>query len=82
MRTLVAGIAAAAVAGLAVAADAAPSGKKKQRDTAAYKAKQDAARRRASRTGTDAFPENYRVGTSEWWKAMEREGRAGFGDTP
>ena len=83
MRIVIAALAAAAIAGLAVSADAAPSSKKKSRAAANKEASQppDRMRERTSEFGYDASPEHYRTGTSEWWRAMERQGRGGFGDT-
>ena len=83
MRIVIAALAAAAIAGLAVAADAAPAGKKKSRAAVNKEANQppDRMRDRASEFGYDASPEHYRTGTNEWWRAMERQGRGGFGDT-
>lgn len=84
MRIVVAALAAAAVAGLAFPADAAPSGKKKSRSMANKESSQPQGRRtrdRAPQFGYDATPEHYRTGSNDWWRAMEREGRGGFGDT-
>lgn len=82
MRTVVAALAAAAVAGLAFPADAAPSSKKKSRPMATKEGSQPQGRMRdrAPEFGYDATPEHYRTGSREWWRAMEREGRGGFGD--
>ena len=82
MRIFIASFAAALIAGLTFPAEAAP--KKKHRYSAD---KQLAAegRARASKNhelGYDASPEHYRVGTREWWQAMDKQGRGGFGDTP
>lgn len=82
MRIFIASAAAALIAVLTFPAEAAP--KKKQRHSAD---KQLAAegRARASKNhefGYDASPEHYQVGTREWWRAMDRQGRGGFGDTP
>jgi hypothetical protein len=84
MRILIAALAATAIAGLAVAADAAPAGKKKSRPMANQESKQAADRMRVRNPeyGYDATPDHYRTGTTEWWRAMERQGRGGFGDTP
>jgi hypothetical protein len=81
MRIAIASIVAAALA-LASSADAAPSNKKKQRYTATKEKVQPPPRNGPRPFGYDASPEHYRVGSSAWWKAMEREGRGGFGDTP
>jgi hypothetical protein len=83
MRIVVAALAAAAVAGLAFSADAAPSGKKKSRSMATKESSQPQARMRdrAPQFGYDATPDHYRTGSNDWWRAMEREGRGGFGDT-
>lgn len=83
MRTVVAALAAAAIAGLAFSADAAPSSKKKSRSMADKESSQPQARMRdrAPQFGYDATPEHYRTGSNDWWRAMEREGRGGFGDT-
>ena len=84
MQIVIAALAAAAVAGLAFSADAAPSNKKKQR-YAANKERVAAQRNAAPRTqeyGYDSMPEHYRTGTTEWWRAMDKQGRGGFGDTP
>jgi hypothetical protein len=86
MRIVIVSLLAAAVAGLAVSADAdaATASKKKQR----YAASKDkaAAKDKAAKDTTDhgymASPENFPVGTSRWWQAMERTGRGGFGDIP
>ena len=83
MRIIVAALAAAAVAALAVSADAAPASKTKQK----YAAKKDQGQAQRSESprgpefGFDATPDHYRTGSNEWWRAMEREGRGGFGDT-
>ena len=83
MRLIVAALAAAAVAGLALSADAAPASKTKYKNAA--KKEQGQTQRnesqRAPQYGYDATPEHYRTGSNEWWRAMEREGRGGFGDT-
>jgi hypothetical protein len=84
MRILAVIVAAAAVAGFAVTADAAPSGRTKQAK-AAGKAKAPAQRRSAPREddiGYDAFPEHYPVGSNAWWRAMDREGRGGCCGNP
>lgn len=82
MRSVIAALAAAAVAGFAFSADAAPSTKTKQKH-AANKERVQAQRKAAPRSqefGYDATPEHYATGSREWWRAMEREGRGGFGD--
>lgn len=82
MRSVIAALAAAAVAGLAFSADAAPSTKNKQKH-AANKERAQPQRNAAPRSqefGYDAAPEHYPTGSREWWRAMEREGRGGFGD--
>jgi hypothetical protein len=83
MRTVIAALAAAAIAGLALSADAAPSNKKKSRSMANKESSQSQGRTRdrAPEFGYDATPEHYRTGSNGWWRAMEREGRGGFGDT-
>jgi len=83
MRIVIAALAAAAVAGLAFSADAATSSKKKGRHAANKEKVQTQGRMRERaypEFGYDATPEHYPVGTREWWRAMEREGRGGFGD--
>lgn len=84
MRIVIASLAAALIVGLAVSADAATSKKKHQH--AANKAKIPAEGRPRATTnqelGYDSSPEHYQVGTREWWRAMEREGRGGFGNLP
>jgi hypothetical protein len=84
MRTIIAALAAAAIAGLAFSADAAPAGKKKSRPMATKDTNQSQApaRDHAPQFGYDSTPEHYRTGSNEWWRAMERQGRGGFGDTP
>jgi hypothetical protein len=84
MRIVVAALAAAAIAALAFSADAAPSNKKKARPMASKESSQPQGRMRdgAPQFGYDATPEHYRTGSNEWWRAMERQGRGGFGDTP
>lgn len=82
MRIIIASLAAVLLAGLTFPAEAAP--KKKHRPSADKKAPAEG-RARAGKNhelGYDASPEHYRVGTREWWQAMDREGRGGFGDTP
>lgn len=82
MRIVIAALAAAAVAGVAFSADAAPSTRTKQKHTA-NKERVQAQRNAASPSrefGYDATPEHYATGSREWWRAMEREGRGGFGD--
>jgi hypothetical protein len=84
MRIVIAALAAAAVAGLAFSADAAPANKKKQKH-AANKERVAAQRNAAPPTqdyGYDAVPEHYRVGTREWWLAMDRAGRGGCCGNP
>lgn len=82
MRLVIAVLAAAAIAGLALSADAAPASKKKSRSTANKESSQaaDRMRDRGPQFGYDASPDHYRTGSTEWWRAMEREGRGGFGD--
>lgn len=84
MRIVIAALAAAAVAGFAFSADAAPSTKQKQKQKhTANKERVQAQRNAASPNrefGYDATPEHYATGSREWWRAMEREGRGGFGD--
>ena len=82
MRIIIASLAAALIVGLMVPAEAAL--KKKYRH-AAGKTIPAQERARAGKTlelGYDASPEHYRVGTREWWQAMDKQGRGGFGDTP
>jgi hypothetical protein len=87
MRIVIVSLLAAAVAGLAVSADAdaATASKKKQR----YAASKDktAKHRKPSEAPTPEFgamasPDHYPVGSKNWWGAMERQGRGGFGDIP
>lgn len=83
MRIVIAALAAVAIAGLAVSADA-TAAEKKKRPTAAAKDRaqtENRTRDRLPEFGFDAKPEHYRTGSNEWWRAMEREGRGGFGDT-
>jgi hypothetical protein len=82
MRIIIASLAAALIVGLMVPAEAAP--KKKYRTSADKKTPAEG-RARAGKNqelGYDASPEHYRVGTREWWQAMDKQGRGGFGDTP
>ena len=82
MRIVIASFAAALIAGLTFPAEAAP--KKKHRYSADKKTPAEG-RARAGKNhefGYDASPEHYRVGTREWWQAMDKQGRGGFGDTP
>ena len=84
MRLIVAALAVAAVAGLAFSADAATANKKKQR-YAANKERVAAQRNAAPRDqeyGYDSTPEHYRTGSTEWWRAMDREGRGGCCGNP
>jgi hypothetical protein len=83
MRIAIAAVVAVAVAALAVAADAAPARKKQQRYAAGKEKAQAvrAPRARSDQFGYDQTPEHYPVGSNQWWRAMEREGRGGFGDT-
>jgi hypothetical protein len=84
MRILIASLAAALIAVLTFPAEAAPSDKKKHRYSADKKIPAEG-RARAGKNhefGYDASPEHYQVGTREWWRAMDRAGRGGFGDTP
>lgn len=81
MRMFIAALAAASIAGLAVTANAAPDDKKKQRPTAGKERLAPPARGKTEEFGYDATPEHYRFGSRDWWRAMEREGRGGFGDT-
>lgn len=83
MRIVVAALAAAAVAGLTLSADAAPAGKKKARSMANKESSQPQGRTRDRdpQFVYDASPDHYRTGSNDWWRAMEREGRGGFGDT-
>jgi len=85
MRSVIVTLVAAAVAGLAVSADAATASKKKQR-SAASKDKTATDRRPREKVTPDfgymASPENYPVGSDSWWQAMERHGRGGFGNIP
>lgn len=83
MRLIIASLAAALVASLTfLPAEAAP--RKKQRDSAGSKTQAQERTRTGKNQefGYDASPEHYRFGTSEWWRAMDRQGRGGFGDTP
>ncbi len=78
MRIVVATLAAAAVAGLAVTADAAPASKKQRH--LAGKEKTLAQRTtvpRGGEFGYDSTPDHYPVGSNEWWRAMDRNGRGG-----
>lgn len=82
MRIFIASFAAVLIAGLTFPAEAAP--KKKQRYSADKKTPAEGRARPAKNRefGYDASPEHYRVGTREWWQAMDKQGRGGFGDTP
>lgn len=83
MRIIIASLAAALIAGLTFPAEAAP--KKKHRHAADKTRVPAEGRARAGKDhelGYDASPEHYRVGTREWWQAMDKQGRGGFGDTP
>lgn len=82
MRIATAAIITAIVAALAIPAEGAPA-RKKQQKYSTTKSKVPPARpaRQAEEFGYTASPEHYPVGSSAWWRAMEREGRGGFGDT-
>jgi len=84
MRIVITAIVTAAVAALAFTAEAESSSKKKQRYMANKKnaQPQNSARNGTQQFGYDSTPERYPVGSREWWRAMECEGRGGFGDTP
>jgi hypothetical protein len=76
MRIAIAAVLAAAVGGLAVTADAAPA--RKQQRYAATKEKVQVPRaQRENEYGFDQSPDHYPVGSNEWWRAMDREGRGG-----
>lgn len=86
MRIVIAGIVLALVAGLAAPADAASKRKKKHHRYAAAQERippEGGARDRALwEFGYDATPESHRVGSDGWWRAMDRQGRGGFGTAP
>jgi hypothetical protein len=83
MRIVIATLAAAAVAGLAFTADAAPSKKKQQYSASKERASsRRAATPRDQEFGYDQTPDHYPVGSNEWWRAMDREGRGGCCGTP
>ena len=82
MRFVITAIVTALIAALAFSAKAESASKKKQRDMANKKnaQPQNSARNGTQQFGYDATPEHYPVGSREWWRAMEREGRGGSGD--
>ena len=74
MKTIIASLLAALLlAGLAGTADAAAKKKKKQ-VSAKPQSEARSPRRELSEFST---PENLPVGSNEWWRAMDREGRGG-----
>jgi hypothetical protein len=81
MRKMIALLVAAAVAGVGAAAEA-QTAKKSRTAAEKERARAERARERAEEFGYDTTPEHYRVGSREWWKAMDRAGRGGFGDVP
>lgn len=83
MRIVIVAIVTAAIGALAFSVEAESSSRKKQRYMASKKTQpHTSARNGTQQFGYDASPEHYPVGTREWWRAMEREGRGGFGETP
>ena len=79
MRIAITVILAAAVAALAVTADAAPARKKQ---VAATKVKGKMPSAWQEQFGFGNSPDHYPVGSNEWWRAMDREGRGGCCGTP
>jgi hypothetical protein len=81
MRVVIAALAVAAVAGLAVSADAAPARKKQKYSATKERVQAVRPPRGGEQFGYEASPDHYPTGSNQWWRAMEREGRGGFGDT-
>jgi hypothetical protein len=75
MRTIIASLLAASLlTGLAGTADAATATKKKKQASAKP---QSEARSKGRELSEFSTPENLPVGSNEWWRAMDREGRGG-----
>ncbi len=75
MRTILAIVAAATVAGFTVSAEAAPLHKR----TNAVAHVQQNPGSNGEEFGYQEDPDHYKVGSSDWWHAMDNEGRGGAG---
>jgi hypothetical protein len=83
MRIPITALAAAAIAALAFTAGADAQGTARKKRQAADNERVQPQRDRpgsSERFGYDASPEHHKFGSRDWWRAMEREGRGGFGD--
>lgn len=84
MRIVITALAAAAVAAFAFTADAdaqTPNKKKRQAANKEHVQPQRSRPGNGEAFGYDSSPDQHRFGSRDWWRAMEREGRGGFGDT-